>query len=231
MDNQIIRQWLSYVGGGATILFLAGWVVKSWLEHKIKADVDAKYQKELEQFKQELSVKTNTAVETVKAKLATEGNQSQFRYSLYYKAMTETVINIHKSLVAAHTAIYDCIDCSFVNQSEDEAAAFAIKKENEFTESITHGQLYLNAKCHDLVWEIQRINVELFEIYRYWSQRIAEDTQSPELPKEHKEFTRQNYMKLCRGQAEQQTNERFQRAFIELQKEFKLLLGFKENAD
>lgn len=51
------------------VIFLAGWFVKKWLESKIKADVEHKYQKELTQFKSDLEASKEKEIENLKSEL------------------------------------------------------------------------------------------------------------------------------------------------------------------
>jgi hypothetical protein len=67
-------KWENFGEYGLTTLVMlcAGWLVKTWLEHKIKADVESKYKMEHEAFSQKLISENAIKLSAFNSQLSTK---------------------------------------------------------------------------------------------------------------------------------------------------------------
>lgn len=98
----------------AIVLFCAGWLVKKWLESKIKKDVEQKYEKELAKFKidlesskekeiaklnSELNQKTQIAIANLNSQLNIIEAQNNIRFSSVFEKTADVIAHVYSDLV------------------------------------------------------------------------------------------------------------------------------------
>lgn len=153
------------------VILCAGWLVKMWLEHKIKADVESKYKKEheafsqklisenaikLEQFKSQLSSETTKEVEQLKSQLAIAASERQLRFSHVFVDTAKTITNTYHLLFILRQAVGHYVvlekDCD-VNK-RNEKLGMVQHWSREFTNDYPKNKLYIPKQT--------RITIEAF---------------------------------------------------------------------
>src|SRR5580704_6853990 len=93
---------LENIGGfslTAVVIFVAGWLVKNWLESKIKADVEHQYKKEFAEFQSSLEKAKQAEIANVTSRLNIIEAQNNVRFSRVFEKTATVIAEVYGKLL------------------------------------------------------------------------------------------------------------------------------------
>ena len=161
----------------AVVIFISGWIIKQWLENKIKSEVQHKYEKELESFKHGLIVETA---------------ERQLRFSQVYSETVKVICQFHRQLVECdRTASLALNEEVF----EEEAWDALEKAESELADLWLLNNLYFPPECEARINDALRLRVGLIRLLdKYIKAKRANDMPSAYALKLQYEENRKQYI-------------------------------------
>jgi hypothetical protein len=141
------------------VMFCAGWLVKMWLESKIKSDVGNKYKKELTKFqsdletskdaqieklKSELNEKTQTAIAGLTSQLRILEAQNSVRFSRIFNKTATVIAEVYGQLLNLKETADDYTQLMEPDQKAKEALLKKFKEQmHEFLYYFTRNRIYI----------------------------------------------------------------------------------------
>src|ERR1700722_5208263 len=165
MDNTaIVVSAVSIIASSPVVGLAAVWIARIWLTKKIEEEVKHQYAVKLEDHKDRLTLQTTTAIETAKAQLAQQTNEKQFKFSLYYKEMAETLLTLSKSLWRIGAFFVDTLSSKEVIREDNVAEC---QKQMVLTlENSTHAILYFDTEGVYIAKEIDNVLGDYMNLIR-----------------------------------------------------------------
>lgn len=94
-----IFEWLVAVGiGGATGGALVLWLTKTWVGEKIRNQIKAEYDSQLETHKAKLKSESDVEIEKLKSQLSIAAAEHQFRFSRLHEKRADTIAEVYAAL-------------------------------------------------------------------------------------------------------------------------------------
>jgi hypothetical protein len=199
---------------GAILTGLLLFLAKSWISEKLKNAIKSEYDQKLETYKAELKAESDVAIENLKSRLSIAANEHQVRFSRLHETRAEVIAETYALLRDLYEKVADYVKIfePAGDRPKEERRNDVISALNALRAYYPKKQIFLPKKT---AIKVRNIDIELM-------QATSQFVYGVELSKRNE--STKTWMEIF-----ERMNGKISAAMVELEDEFRELLGEKAN--
>jgi hypothetical protein len=177
-----IVEWLAAVGiSGATSGAFVFWLTKTWVGERIRNQIKAEYDSQLETLKARLKAESDVEIERLRSQLSIVAAERQFRFSHLHEKRAEAIEEVYAALRNALSAMADYVKLFEPggDVSRPERAKVAAERGREFGKLYHSKRIFIPKDTATKLDQVDKEIVQSFNVFHFMVDQQPEGKHDP----------------------------------------------------